>query len=91
MGDFHRKWLKGHTLAIACPKLDSNMDAYVAKLTSMINDAKINTLNIMRMEVPCCGGLVQLAKMATENADRKVPLKEIVVSVQGDVLAENWL
>jgi NAD-dependent dihydropyrimidine dehydrogenase PreA subunit len=91
MGNFHRKWLKGHTLAIACPKLDSNMESYVAKLTSMINDAKINTLNIMRMEVPCCGGLVQIAQMAAENAERKVPLKEIVVSVQGDILAENWL
>ena len=57
----------------------------------MINDAKINTLNIMRMEVPCCGGLVQVAQMAAENAERKVPLKEIVVGVQGDILAENWL
>lgn len=91
MGDFHRKWLKDRTLAIACPKLDSNMESYVEKLTSMINDAKINTLNIMRMEVPCCGGLVQVAQMAAENAERKVPLKEIVVGVQGDILAENWL
>ncbi len=67
------------------------MESYVEKLTSMINDAKINTLNIMRMEVPCCGGLVQLAQTALQNADRKVPLKEIVVGVQGDILAENWL
>ena len=91
MGNFHQKYLKGRSLAIACPKLDSNLESYVAKLTSMINDAQINTLTIMRMEVPCCGGLVQMAEMAAANAGRKVPLKEIIVGVQGDVLAENWL
>ncbi len=91
MGDFHQKFLKGRSLAIACPKLDSNLESYVTKLTSMINDAQINTMTILRMEVPCCGGLVQMGQMAAQNADRKVPLKEIVVGVQGDVLSENWI
>ncbi len=91
MGDFHRKFLKGRSLAIACPKLDSNLESYVSKLTSMINDAQINTLTVLRMEVPCCGGLVQMASMASRQAGRKVPLKEIVVGVQGDVLSEEWL
>ena len=91
MGDFHRKFLKGHSLAIACPKLDSNLESYVNKLTSMIRDAKINTLTVLRMEVPCCGGLVQMAQMAVNQAGRKVPVKEIVVGVQGNVLQENWI
>lgn len=91
MGDFHTKYLRGRSLAIACPKLDSNLESYVAKLTSMINDAQINTLTIMRMEVPCCGGLVQMAQMAAQSAGRKIPLKEIVVGVQGDVLSEQWM
>lgn len=91
MADFHRKFLKGRSIAIACPKLDSNLESYVAKLTSMINDSEINTLHIMRMEVPCCGGLVQMAQMAANGADRKVPLKEIVVGVQGDIISEQWL
>jgi ferredoxin len=91
MGNFHTKFLKGRSLAIACPKLDSNLESYVDKLASMINDSQINTLNVVRMEVPCCGGLVQMAQMALRSAERKVPLKEIVVSVQGDVLSENWI
>lgn len=91
IGDFHRKHLKGKTLAIACPKLDSGLDSYVQKLTSMIEDSHINTMTIMRMQVPCCGGLVQMAQMAVQQAGRKIPLKEIVVSVQGDVLEEQWI
>jgi ferredoxin len=91
MGDFHTRYLKGKTLAIACPKLDSNLESYVDKLTSMINDSQINTLTVIRMEVPCCGGLVQMAQMAMHGADRKVPLKEIVIGVQGDVMSENWI
>jgi ferredoxin len=91
MGDFHQKFLRGRSLAIACPKLDSNLESYVDKLTSMMNDSNINTLTILRMEVPCCGGLVQMAQKAMENANRKVPIKEIVVGVQGNVLAEKWI
>jgi NAD-dependent dihydropyrimidine dehydrogenase PreA subunit len=91
MADFHRRYLHGRSLAIACPKLDSNLESYVDKLTLMINDSQINTLTIMRMEVPCCGGLVQMARMASQQAGRKVPLKEIVVGVQGNVLSEDWI
>jgi NAD-dependent dihydropyrimidine dehydrogenase PreA subunit len=91
VGDFHRKFLKGKTLAIACPKLDSNLESYVAKLTSMINEASINTLTVIRMEVPCCGGLVQMAQAAAQQAGRKVPLKEVVIGVQGDVMGERWI
>jgi ferredoxin len=91
MSDFHRKYLKGHSLAIACPKLDTNMENYVSKLTSMIRDAQINTLTVLRMEVPCCGGLVQMAQKAAQNAKRKVPIREIVVGIKGDILSENIL
>jgi hypothetical protein len=91
MGDFHRKYLKGRALAIACPKLDSNKEVYVQKLISLINDAKINTLTVMKMEVPCCGGILQMAQMAVENAQRKVPIKAITVSIQGEIQSEDWI
>lgn len=91
MGDFHNRYLKGRPLAIACPKLDSNKEVYVQKLIAMINEARINTITLMKMEVPCCGGLQQLAKMAVENAGRKVPIKAITVGIQGDVLEEEWI
>jgi NAD-dependent dihydropyrimidine dehydrogenase PreA subunit len=91
MGNFHSKFLKGKGLAIACPKLDSGKDIYVEKLTAMIDQAKINTLTVMIMEVPCCSGLLQLAKMATQNASRKVPVKAMVVSLKGEVISEEWV
>jgi len=91
MGNFHSEFLKGKSLAIACPKLDSGMETYVAKITAMIDEAKINTLHVMMMEVPCCGGLLQMAKIAAENATRKIPIKRTVVGIRGDVLSEEWV
>jgi len=89
MGDFHDKFLKGKSLAIACPKLDSNKESYIEKLTSMISDAKINTLTVVMMEVPCCGGLMQMAKMAINNSGREIQLSKAIIGVRGDVLIES--
>lgn len=91
VGDFHSAHLKGRSLAIACPKLDQGMEIYLQKLISMIDDAKINTLTVMVMEVPCCAGLVQLAKAASEQASRKVPVKQMVVGLHGDIQSEDWI
>lgn len=90
MGDFHSRYLKNKTLAIACPKLDSNQQSYLDKLVAMINDSKINSLTVVRMEVPCCGGLTRMAQMAVANASRKIPIKQAVISASGDVLEEDW-
>ena len=91
MADFHSRFLSGKILAIACPKLDSNKDAYVEKLKSMISISVINILTVIIMEVPCCGGLLQLALKAVDASLRKIPLKLIVVGVKGDILREEWL
>jgi len=91
MGNFHSKYLKGKGLAIACPKLDNGKDIYIDKLTAMIDLAKINTLTVMIMEVPCCSGLLQIAKMATEKASRKVPVKALVVGLDGEIRSEEWI
>ncbi|HSV88548.1 MAG TPA: 4Fe-4S binding protein [Bacteroidales bacterium] len=90
MGNFHNKYLKGRGLAIACPKLDSGKEMYIEKLAAMIDQSKINTLTVMIMEVPCCHGLLQLAKMASQKASRKVPVKSIIVSLQGEINSEDW-
>jgi NAD-dependent dihydropyrimidine dehydrogenase PreA subunit len=90
-GDFHRTFLKNRKLVIACPKLDKGMDIYLQKLIRLINDAKINTITVIRMEVPCCGGLVQLVSESVSRSGRKVPVKEIVLSVEGGVLSEVWV
>lgn len=91
LGDFHQTWLKGKTVAIACPKLDSNQDVYLNKLVGLIDDAKINTLTVMIMQVPCCGGLLHLAQAAREQASRNIPIKAVVVSVRGEILRQEWI
>jgi hypothetical protein len=67
------------------------MDTYIEKMKRMIDEANINTLTVMIMQVPCCGGLIQMAKMAVSQASRKVPVKAIVVSLQGEILQEEWV
>jgi len=91
MGNFHKKFLKGKTLAIACPKLDCNQESYVQKITAMINDAKVNSFTVVRMQVPCCGGLTGLLQNALQNANRKVPVKQAIISHTGEVLSEEWI
>jgi NAD-dependent dihydropyrimidine dehydrogenase PreA subunit len=91
LGDFHRKYLKGRSLAIACPKLDQGKEVYVEKLKTMIDEARIKELNVVVMEVPCCSGLVHIAGLARDAAKRHVPVKKTVIGIKGDVLSETYL
>ncbi len=91
MGGFHSRYLKGKSLAIACPKLDHGSEIYVEKLVSLIDNAKVNTISVMMMEVPCCGGLLQMVKAALAKSTRKVPVKKTIVGISGEVLHEEWV
>lgn len=90
-GDFHRRFLRNKMLAIACPKLDEGIPVYIEKLKEMIDIARIETLTVLIMEVPCCRGLVNIAQQAREQADRDIPIKVVVLSVQGEVVSEKWI
>lgn len=91
MGNFHSDYLKGKTIVIACPKLDHSTEVYIEKFRALIAEAKVNTIALMMMEVPCCFSLLPMIKKALEIAGRKVPVKTIVVSVQGEILQEEWI
>ena len=91
LGDFHRDYLKDKSLAIACPKLDSGQEIYTEKIKGWIDEANINTLTVLIMQVPCCRGLLNLAQAAAKAAERKVPIKYVVVGVQGEVIQEEWV
>jgi Pyruvate/2-oxoacid:ferredoxin oxidoreductase delta subunit len=91
IGNFHQKYLPGKTLAIACPKLDQQQEIYLQKLKVLIDEAKINTLTVMIMQVPCCRGLLMMAQQAQQMADRKIPVKVIVVGIQGEILEDTWI
>ena len=85
MADFNQKCLPGKKLAIACPKLDGNQEVYLAKLTALIDEAEVNTITVMIMEVPCCGGLLRSAQQAAAQAVRKVPIQVVVVGIDGTI------
>ncbi len=90
-GNFHAHFLKDKALAIACPKLDQGQEMYLQKLVAMIDQAEINTLTVLIMQVPCCAGLAGLAKAASEKAKRKVPVKQIIIGLRGEILGEEWI
>ena len=89
LGVFHVTWLKGRSIAIACPKLDEGKDAYREKLIALIDTAAINSLTVMTMEVPCCGGLLRLAREAAVKASRKIPIKSVVVGIEGEIVSSE--
>jgi Fe-S-cluster-containing hydrogenase component 2 len=91
IGNFHSDFLKGRKVVIACPKLDANKEVYIEKFTRFIDDAQVNTITVMIMEVPCCAGLLQMVQIAQSKAKRKVPVKMILVGLQGEVLQEEWV
>ena len=60
-------------------------------VTRLIDEANVNTITAVIMEVPCCGGLSQMVRIAVQNASRKVPVKEVVISIKGEILSEVWV
>ncbi len=89
MGNFHSQYLKNKKLIIACPKLDQGLDSYLLKIKSLIDDAKVKSITVLRMEVPCCGGLSQLVQTAISLSARKIPVKVITVSTRGEVISSS--
>jgi len=87
-GDFHKDFMKGKSLAIACPKLDSNQEVYFDKLTAMIKESNLKSITVLVMQVPCCSGLYQIATEAIKESGKDIPLKVVVIGVNGDKLKE---
>jgi NAD-dependent dihydropyrimidine dehydrogenase PreA subunit len=87
--DFHKDFLKGRTLAIACPKLDTRQEIYAEKMTALIDDAEVNSITVVIMQVPCCSGLLRQVVDAAGRARRKVPIRCTVVGLQGEILGEK--
>ncbi|MGK2908092.1 MAG: ATP-binding protein, partial [Desulfuromonadales bacterium] len=81
--DFQEDLLKGKALAIACPKLD-NTEPYVEKLTAMITQSNIKSLTVVHMEVPCCNGLVIMARQAIADSGRDIPFETVCIGIRGD-------
>lgn len=85
--EIHRDFMHGHNLAIGCPKLD-DVTPYLDKL-AVIFRRGIRSLTVLHMEVPCCGGLVNLAARALQQAQVQVPVRVVTVSVRGELLQDR--
>jgi ferredoxin len=80
--NFHRDFIKGHITVIGCPKLD-DVAFYKEKLTEMIKNCDFRSITVVRMEVPCCGGIVNAVKSAMLQAQVIVPYGEVTIGTDG--------
>ena len=83
--NFHRDFIKDHALLVACPKLD-NFQAHQDKLNQILSHSDIKSLTVVRMEVPCCSGLIHMAQQAITASGKNIPFKEVVLGVKGEIL-----
>lgn len=84
--DFHKRFLKGRTLIMFCPKLDPDLDRYVEKLAEIFTNQSIKSITLVHMEVPCCFGVEAIVKKALEKAGKVITIKEYTISLQGELV-----
>ena len=85
---FHQDFLRNHSLLVACPKLD-DFQAHLKKLTGILSHSQVKSLTLAHMEVPCCYGLVHMAKQAIQSSGKDIPFKEVTVGIKGDLIASS--
>lgn len=84
--DFHQDFLRGRIVIIFCPKLDADIDGYIAKLAEILSLHTINSITVVHMEVPCCSGVNYVLDQAMEKAGKKVPVKDYTISLRGGIV-----
>jgi len=82
--DFHKDYLAGKAVVIGCPKLDDNQ-FYLQKLTELFRNSSLKSITVMRMEVPCCGGIVMAARQALAACGKDIPFREVTVGIRGEI------
>lgn len=85
-GDFHERFIKNHITLIGCPKLDEG--DYSDKLTAIIKENEIKSVTVVRMEVPCCGGIANAVVTALQNSGKMIPWQIVTISTDGQIIEE---
>lgn len=83
-GNFHNEFIRNHITLIGCPKLDEG--DYAEKLTQIISNNNIKSVKVVRMEVPCCGGIENAVKRALQASGKFIPWQVITISTDGKIL-----
>lgn len=84
--DFHRDFLKDTIVMVFCPKLDTDIEGYITKLTDIVSSHTIKSVTILHMEVPCCSGVTYIVNQALVKSGKKIPVKEFTVTIEGEVM-----
>ena len=82
--NMHQEFMRGRVTVIGCPKLDST--DYSEKLTEILKNNEVESVIVVRMQVPCCGGLEFAAKRAVENSGKSIPWQVVTISMDGTIL-----
>jgi Pyruvate/2-oxoacid:ferredoxin oxidoreductase delta subunit len=88
--NYHNDFLKDKAVVIGCPKLD-DAAFYAEKLSEIIKENNLESITVLKMEVPCCGGMAFAAKSARDKAGSDVPVKVITISLEGEVIKREYL
>lgn len=83
--DFHKNFIKNHITVIGCPKLD-DVQYYKEKLAEILELNNVKSITVIRMEVPCCGGIISAVKAAMLASETIVPYREVVISTEGNII-----
>lgn len=86
--NFHEDFLKGKILLVGCSKLD-DAEFYIEKIAHILKMNDIKSLTVLHMEVPCCNGMVRIAKRAMEKAGKEIPLETVQISIRGEILSQS--
>ncbi|HOV42232.1 MAG TPA: 4Fe-4S ferredoxin, partial [Oscillospiraceae bacterium] len=83
-GDFHNRFIRNRITLIGCPKLDEG--DYSEKLTEILKRNNIKSITVVRMEVPCCGGIVNAVTTALKNSGKMIPWQVVTISTDGEII-----
>jgi len=81
---YHEDFLRGKAVVMGCPKLDDN-NFYQQKLTELFTKSDVKSITVLKMEVPCCGGIAVAARQALAASGKQIPYKEITIGIKGDI------
>lgn len=83
--EYHNDFLQGKKVCVGCPKLD-DVESYIEKIGDIIRINDLKSITVLRMEVPCCSGIVRATSLARQNAEGDIDINVITISVNGDVI-----
>lgn len=83
--DFHRDFLRNKTVIMFCPKLDPYIEEYIDKITAILSNHNIKSITVVKMEVPCCGGINYVLEEALRRSGKEIPLRNYTITIKGKV------